>query len=114
MVNALVEQNDADRRDTSSLKLIEISGSNVVVSVVQSCREKLKADRAVEAFGMSEGNCILGMQYSEIPEAIPTKQSAGKVFPGARVKVRAQGTRTPVTRGEIGELHIAGVQTIAG
>ena len=114
MALALVDSLESEYFDTSSLLLVSLGGSVVLPVVVRACVDKLKVTRVTGGFGMSEGGTLLLLPYHEIPERPATEISAGKAAVGCQVKICAPGSREPILRGEEGELHVSGVQTITG
>ena len=74
---------------------------------------RLGADQAIVAYGMSEGLpiCASSTKHGIIQEKGVI--CVGKLLLGAKARVCEAGSRKPLTRGEVGELHLGGDMIIS-
>ena len=106
---------DISHRDLSSLWHIQLSGATVSVDTLKICRDVLQIPSIGISWGMTENVAPLGVRLTDgmafnDDDVIPV----GRPAPGMKVKVCMPGTRTPLKRGEEGELHAGGPQVISG
>jgi acyl-CoA synthetase (AMP-forming)/AMP-acid ligase II len=114
MVSALVAHPSISKDGYEHLQSMALGSDLISRDLVELCREKFRAQKVFAGWGMSEsiGCIVLGAGKDVMwHEGTPT---VGYVTPGNAVRVCKPGTRTPVKKGETGELHIGGNTTIGG
>lgn len=99
-----------------SLRHIEFSGAMVTAETVKQARQQLGAQVVSSHFGMSESGPAALWSYHEIPDVDTTGDfaSPGLPVPGGKLRICAPGTRTPLQRGEAGEIHQSSPHVIKG
>lgn len=109
MLHAMVDHPALATRNTSSLGLIKLAANDVLGSDARACSQILHAKVVTNCFGMTE--------TSGITQIYPWKEGVGKdsepfpvgrMAPGAKARICAAGSREPIARGVIGELHLGG------
>lgn len=109
MLRAMVDHPALSTRNTRSLQLIKLAANDVMGSDARACSEILHAKVVTNAFGMTETSCMT--------DVFPWRDGAckdsqpfpvGRMAPGAKARICAQGSREAVKRGVIGELHQGG------
>jgi acyl-CoA synthetase (AMP-forming)/AMP-acid ligase II len=114
MVSALVAHPSFSKDGYEYLQSLALGSDLISRDLVELCRERFRAQKVFAGWGMSESSgCIVLAAGKDVSwhEGTPT---VGYVTPGNAVRVCKPGTRTPVKKGETGELHIGGNATIGG
>ena len=114
MVSALVAHPSFSKDGYGHLQSMALGSDLISRDLVELCRERFRAQKVFAGWGMSESiGCIVLGAGKDVSwhEGTPT---VGYVTPGNSVRVCKPGTRTPVKKGETGELHIGGNATIGG
>ncbi|KAL8798046.1 MAG: hypothetical protein Q9182_006999 [Xanthomendoza sp. 2 TL-2023] len=89
------------------------SGSTLIPpSFMNVARDQFSVKHATLAFGMSEGMSLLGWHLDEEVLHDGNFVSVGKAGYGVGIKICAPGSREPLNRGAIGELHASGPNII--
>ncbi|KAL8733533.1 MAG: hypothetical protein Q9181_003549 [Wetmoreana brouardii] len=113
MLRAMVDHPALPTRNTDSLGLIKLAANDVLGSDARACSEVLRAKVVTNCFGMTETSGmtqIFAWRDGVCKDSEPFP--VGRMAPGARARICAPGSRDPVRRGVIGELHQGG-RTIA-
>jgi acyl-CoA synthetase (AMP-forming)/AMP-acid ligase II len=116
MIKVLSNNPSLSGRNLNSLLSIELGGAVTHLGILKMCiaPDKLVARRASVCYGMSESPGTLFVndddKQSESHQTVPV----GTPIPGAKIKVCEPGSRTPISRGQTGELHLGGAQVING
>ena len=113
MLRAMVDHPALSTRNTKSLGLIKLAANDVLGSDARACSEILQAKVVTNAFGMTETSAITGIfawkdGVCKDSEPFPV----GRMAPGAKARICAPGSREPVGRGAIGELHLGGMTVV--
>lgn len=117
MIQALVTHPSLSDTKLDSLLSIDLAGTMIAPEIVEACMDKIKAPYSSVIYGMTEGSAVCGSDMEDIPYArhsIPKIISCGKAAPGGRLRVCKPGSRDVLRRGEIGELHMGGLQVTRG
>ena len=108
---------DISCRDLSSLWHIQLGGATVSADTLKFCRDVLKVPSIGISWGMTENVAPIGVRLTgtmaiefDGDDIVPV----GRPAPGMKVKVCAPDSRTPLQRGEEGDLHAGGPQVISG
>lgn len=106
-----------DNKTTSLLEVL-VGGAMVTQDILKACIERLGSSKASAVFGMTEGTPTIMHpfhSYKGVPQPMKgTDVSCGVANLGSHIRVCAPETRTPMERGEIGELHMGGGQVVRG
>lgn len=117
-ITQMIENPAFKNKSTKSLVEIRTGGAMVSPDILKVCIEDLGAEKASVAFGMTEGTPTIAHpihSYKQTPPYISaTEVSCGTPNIGAHVRVCAPESRTPVMRGELGELHMGGAHVVRG
>lgn len=113
MIHSLL--NCASTQHTSRLSFeVVLGGAPVTLDVVKRCRD-LGATRIMPGYGMTEGIPFVNTSLKEMSMDLTTRDvSVGKVFYGGRVRICAEGSRIPIHKEEIGEVHLGGLPVFGG
>jgi acyl-CoA synthetase (AMP-forming)/AMP-acid ligase II len=114
IVKALLAQPDFPGKNALSLHYCALGSTLIGESDVRLCRDALGAKDAIQAFGMSEGGPITSWMRSDPLLREGYHDGAGKVLPGANMRICALNSRQPLARNQLGELHIGGAVVISG
>ncbi|KAI4249806.1 MAG: hypothetical protein L6R40_000595 [Gallowayella cf. fulva] len=117
MIQALVSHPALSDTNLQSLQSIDLAGTMVLPEILAACMDYLKVPDATVIYGMTEGNFICGSDMYDVlytRHSIPTVLSCGTATPGGRLRVCKPSSREVLKRGEIGELHIGGLQVTKG
>jgi len=112
---SMIEEKERRGIKLTCLKNVGIGGSNIPHAVLRGAVQKLGSKRVYTLYGMTEGvpNWTDSVENpDELIEGDYVK--AGRVLPGARIKLCEPGTTKAVPLGELGEIHQAGPQSING
>ena len=113
MLHALLDDSALSTRKTSSLALIKLGGATVSAADVRLCYDVLHVSQVTNSYGLTESGFItrdfLPSTASNAYDALPS----GRVAPGVRVRICLPGSRAPLKRGEVGELHESGMTIIS-
>lgn len=113
MLHALLDDSVLSMDKTSSLVLIKIGGAAVSAADVHLCHDVLHVKQVANSYGMTEGGFITRpFQPSTASKAYDVLPS-GRMAPGARARICLPGSRAPLKRGEVGELHEGGMTVIS-
>jgi acyl-CoA synthetase (AMP-forming)/AMP-acid ligase II len=99
----------------NTLDSIILGGAPVSPEVIELAKS-LGAKRVNVGFGMSEGVITLlnVMSAEEAKANVNGDVSLGTVVSGSKVRICAPGSRQPLPRGELGELHQGGLPVFKG
>ena len=109
MLRAMLDHPVLSARNTNSLRLIKLAANDVMGSDARACSEVLHAKVVTNCFGMTETSGmtqIFAWKDGAFKDSEPFP--VGRMGPGARARICAPGSRRPVTRGVVGELHQGG------
>ncbi|KAL8991730.1 MAG: hypothetical protein Q9169_007703, partial [Polycauliona sp. 2 TL-2023] len=109
MLRAIVDHPALQDVDTTSLQLIKLAANDVMGSDARACSKILHANTVTNAFGMTETSCMTDIfawreDVCKDTEPFPV----GRMAPGAKARICAPDSRSPIKRGVIGELHQGG------
>jgi len=110
MANALIQLNEFDKYDLSSLRGIALMGAYSTPGLVKELGEKLGLRRGYQGYGLTETSPLLTLEPldSDAPFG-----NIGKPLPGKEVKiVDEDGDEVPV--GEVGEIVTRGSHVMKG
>jgi long-chain acyl-CoA synthetase len=114
MVSSLVEEQLANPRDVSSLRVLLHGGSPIATEVLRSAREAFPATELVHVYGATETSpLVTGMRHEERRLDTPLQKSAGQPVMGYEVVIR-DASGAPVADGEAGEVTVRGANIMAG
>lgn len=115
MIYAMVLSKATQKLELAHLRNVLLGGAAVTPEVLGLCENELDADGCEIGYGMTEGP-ILFSGHSGAADLVDTngETSCGTVLPETRIKICASGSRKPLLRGEIGELHSTGPTVCAG
>lgn len=112
MLHALLDDSALSIGKTSSLALIKIGGTAVSAADVRLCHNVLHVKQVINSYGLTESGFITRpfqpSTASKEYDVLPT----GGIAPGARARICLPGSRAPLKRGEVGELHEGGMTVI--
>ncbi|KAL8846483.1 MAG: hypothetical protein Q9221_008427 [Calogaya cf. arnoldii] len=117
MIQAMVTHPSLSDTNLDSLQSIDLAGTMILPEIIEACMNKLEAPCSSVVYGMTEGSAVCGSDTNHIPYArhsIPKSIPCGTATPGARLRVYKPGSRDVLRRGEIGELHMGGLQVTKG
>lgn len=109
MLHAMIDHPVLSTRNTKSLGLIKLAANDVMGSDARACSEILHAKIVTNCFGMTETSGmtqIFAWRDGICKDSEPFP--VGRMAPGARARICTPGSRDPVKRGVIGELHQGG------
>lgn len=113
MLAPLFDHPDLKTIDRSCLIHAELAGSIIMPDDISECIEKLGVKTAASTYGMTEGVPTVSWPLREGPPPVfKERVSAGRVTPGAHIRICEPGSRDPIPRGEKGELHMGGMHII--
>ena len=117
MIQALITHPSLSATKLESLQSIDLAGTMILPSIIESCMDELEAPYSSVLYGMTEACFVCasdmhGMPYArhDIPKILP----CGTAMPGGRLRVCKPGSSEVLKRGEIGELHMGGLQVTGG
>ena len=102
-----------DPHRIKNLEVINTGASLIPPTFTNAAREKFSVKYATVAFGMSEGMSLLGWHLDEEILHDGSFVSTGKAGYGVGIKICAPGSREPLNRGAVGELHASGPSVIS-
>ncbi|KAL8846667.1 MAG: hypothetical protein Q9221_008253 [Calogaya cf. arnoldii] len=110
MLRAITDHPTLSTVDTNSLQLIKLAANDVMGSDARACWEILHSKTVTNAFGMTETSCMTDIfpwkeGVCKDSEPFPV----GRMAPGAKARICAPGSHSPIERGVIGELHQGGL-----
>jgi len=110
MANALIQLNEFDKYDLSSLKGVALMGAYSTPGLVKQVGEKLRMRRCYQGYGLTETSPLLTLEPLDSNAGLGT---IGKPIPGKEVKiVDEDGDEVPV--GEVGEIVTRGSHVMKG
>lgn len=113
MLHALLDDSALSIGKTSSLVLVKIGGAAVSAADVRLCHDILHVKQVINSYGLTESGFITKtFQPSTASKAYDVLPS-GRMAPGARARICLPGSRAPLKRGEVGELHEGGMTVIS-
>ena len=111
MLHALLNASTLPSANISSLALIKLGGTAVSADDVRLCYDILHVSQVTNSYGLTESGFITGpfqpsnKSYDTLP--------CGRMAPGVRARICSPGSRAPLRRGEVGELHEGGMTIIS-
>ncbi|MFQ5867946.1 MAG: class I adenylate-forming enzyme family protein [bacterium] len=110
MANALIQLNEFEKYDLSSLRSVALMGAYSTPGLVKELGEKLGLRRCCQGYGLTETSPLLTLE--SIDSNVPLG-NIGKPLPGKEVKiVDEDGDEVPV--GEVGEIVTRGSHIMKG
>ncbi len=114
MMIALLNHEDATKRDLSSLIAVISGGAPLPVEVAKQFKEITGGD-LVEGYGLSETSPLVCINPIGVPEVPPQIGSIGLPAPDTFVKiVDTEDASKNMPLGEVGEIAVKGPQVMAG
>ena len=114
LVKAILESTSRPSRQDISLRLVSIAATKITAEDIRLCQKILGARDAIQAYGMSEGAPVISWRRNDPLLASDYSLGAGKVLPGASIRVCNYHSHEVVGLNEVGELHIGGSSVITG
>ena len=112
-MHRLLEHPSMATTDLRSMDSVCLSGDLIAPAHIARCRTGFNPNRVTTRFGMSEGTPTISMRHCGTSVSCEDDTvAAGYVVPGARLRVCAPGSKSPLPRGTAGELHQGGAQVI--
>jgi acyl-CoA synthetase (AMP-forming)/AMP-acid ligase II len=112
LYQSILEREDRDRHDLSSLRLAVTGAAVVPVELVKRMGVELGFETVLTAYGLTESTGVVTMCRREDPAEVIASTS-GRAIPGLEVRVvDAVGKELP--RGEPGEVVVHGYTVISG
>ena len=101
---------------SSSLRHIEFSGAMVFAEAISQAKQRFDAEIVSTHFGMSESGPAAIWPPDHPYDTVTGENfvSPGLPVPGAMLRICAPGSRTPLKRGEPGEIHQSSPHLIKG
>ena len=112
MLHALLDGSISITRDISSLILIKLGGAAVSAADVRLCNDILHVSQVTNSYGATESGFITRLSQSSTARKENDALPSGRVAPGTRARICSPGSRAPLKRGEVGELHEGGMTVI--
>lgn len=115
MVHALLGARASSGGKLETLKSVFLGGSMVSPEIMRQCADGLGADGVENGYGMTEGAVLFSGSKKDWKKLVSGDDvSIGRVMAGQKIRICGPGTRTPVRRGEPGELHVSSPVLVAG
>ncbi|KAA8649573.1 hypothetical protein EYZ11_005808 [Aspergillus tanneri] len=112
LVHAFVAANSSAGNVIKPLKAVVFSGMSLSTAVAKDFKAAFPTDRVENIFGMIEGVHVSTGPVEDIDSISRDGHvAAGVPTAGARVRICAPGTRSPIPLGTPGEVHYSGFQT---
>ena len=114
MLAAIAEEQHANPRDTSSLRVLTHGGSPIATEVVRRTSSAFPSARMIEVYGATETSPLATLlDDEEILVDSPLARSCGRAVLGCSISVRdTEGNELPT--GEVGEVVVAGTNIMLG
>ncbi|KAE9367431.1 acetyl-CoA synthetase-like protein [Stipitochalara longipes BDJ] len=114
IVHALIAHPDLAKVDTGCLKGVLLGATTILPETLRTAMKDLGAERACEAYGMTEtGPCLIHPWNEIVPGVVPERVTSGSVVAEAKVRVCVPDSNGEVIeRGVAGELHCGGIAII--
>ncbi|KAJ5765125.1 hypothetical protein N7520_004684 [Penicillium odoratum] len=113
MVHALSNCEPPQHSSRHSFQIV-LGGAPVTWDVVKRSRD-LGATKVIPGYGMTEGISFVNTSIDATSlNMMKGDVSAGKVIAGGRVRICALGSRAPLQKEEIGEVHLGGLPVFGG
>jgi len=110
MANALIQLNQFEKYDLSSLRAVALMGAYSTPGLVKELGEKLRLRRCCQGYGLTETSPLITL---ESPDSNAPLGNIGKPMPGKEVKiVDEDGDEVPV--GKVGEIVTRGSHVMKG
>ena len=116
MIHALKDHPSFPHRELKSLISIDLGGALVHPELLSTCKDPnaFGALYASASFGMTETSTATAWNDTDHPLVVGGFASVGKPIAGSKARICEPGSRTPLKRGDLGELHVGGFQVING
>jgi acyl-CoA synthetase (AMP-forming)/AMP-acid ligase II len=112
MIHALLNCASPQNSSRPSFEVV-LGGAPVTLDVVKRCRD-LGATRVMIGYGMTEGIPFVNTSLEMSMDLTTRNVSVGKVFYGGRVRICLEGSRIPIHKEDIGEVHLGGLPVFRG
>ena len=112
MLHALLDGSASFTGRISSLTIIKLGGAAVSAADVRLCNDVLHVSQVTNSYGLTESGFITGPFQPSTPGKAYDALPSGRLAPGARARICLPGSRAPLKRGEVGELHEGGMTVI--
>ena len=113
MLHALLDDSALSIGKTSSLVLIKIGGTAVSAADVRLCHDVLHVKQVINSYGLTESGFITRPFQPSTASKLYDVLPSGRMAPGARARICLPGSRAPLERGDVGELHEGGMTVIS-
>jgi acyl-CoA synthetase (AMP-forming)/AMP-acid ligase II len=115
LLHALLDAMDSNKVVAQSLLHIEFSGAMISTAVVNQAKTQLGVSIVSAHYGMTESGPAASWPFEEIPNTCNDDfATPGFPVPGGKLRICAQGSQTPLKKGEAGEIHQSSPQVIRG
>ena len=113
MLHALLDGMTSFTRKTASLILVKLGGATVSAADVRLCSDVLRVSQVANSYGLTEGGILTRPFQSRTARKAYDALPSGCMAPGTRARICLPGSRVPLKRGEVGELHEGGMTIIS-
>ena len=114
LVKAILESTSRPATQDINLRLVSIAATKITAEDIRLCQKTLGARDAIQAYGMSEGAPVISWRRSDPLLTGAYCLGAGKVLPGASIRICNYHSYEVVGLNEVGELHISGPSVVTG
>ena len=114
LLYSLTDAAALDARDFASLRHVELSGTMASPEVMDLARTRLGARIVSVHYGMTESGPAVAWPSAQVHQSCE-KDVVSPGFPvrGGMIRICAPGSRTPLPRGKLGEIHQSSPSLIA-
>ncbi|KAI7264878.1 acetyl-CoA synthetase-like protein [Hortaea werneckii] len=115
LLHSLADGLGSSKLEHTSLRHIELSGAIATSDVFQMARETFGPLKLSIHYGLTESGPVVAWPCEQVPEYCEDgKVTSGFPVAGCIVRVCAPQSRTPLPRGEVGEIHQNSSQLVTG
>ncbi|KAL8798047.1 MAG: hypothetical protein Q9182_007000 [Xanthomendoza sp. 2 TL-2023] len=113
-IYALLDHPLFDTNQPQHLLSLTLTAEIISTDLLHKCKEQLRIKRVLSGWGMTEGIGLINFGYKIGMPLRGGILAVGEVLPGVKVRICQPGTRIPVKRGDLGEIHCGGNPVIRG
>ena len=115
LLHSLAEGLGSSKLDYTALRHIELSGAIATSEGFRLARETFGPLKLSLHYGMTESGPVVAWPCKQVPDYLDDgKVTSGFPVAGCIVRVCAPRSRTPLPRGEVGEIHQSSSQLVTG
>ncbi|KAI7190991.1 hypothetical protein D0869_11616 [Hortaea werneckii] len=115
LLHSLTDGLGSRKLEHTTLRHIELSGAIATLDVFKLARETFGPLKLSVHYGMTESGPVVAWPCEQVPDYLDdSKVTSGFPVAGCIVRVCAPRTRTPLPRGEVGEIHQSSSQLVTG